>query len=387
MSNAAMADRPSDRPSDLPSDRPSDRPNDRLGVAVIGAGYWGPNLIRNFNASGDWDLVAVCDLDTERARRVVGERSGTEVTARLDDVLARTDVHAVAIATPARTHRAIATAALRAGKHVVVEKPLAESVAEGEEMLRVAAEHDRVLMADHTYCYTPVVMKIRELVESGELGELLFVDSVRINLGLVQPDVDVFWDLAPHDLSILDFVLPGGLRPTGVSAQGADPLGAGKSCVGYLTLPLPNGAMAHVHVNWLSPTKIRQMVIGGTRRTLVWDDLNPQQRLSVYDRGVDLTQQSVDAADRRAATVSYRLGDTWAPALPEHEALGQMVAEFAASIHGHRAPRTDGAAGQRVLGVLDAAAESLRRHGALVDVTDRRSPALPAMERRLQGAM
>ena len=224
-----------------------------------------------------------------------------------------------------------------------------------------------MLMADHTFCYTPVVQKIRDLVAEGALGEILFVDSVRINLGLVQPDVDVFWDLAPHDLSILDFVLPGGLRPAGVAAQGADPLGAGKSCVGYLTLPLPNGAMAHVHVNWLSPTKIRQMVIGGSERTLVWDDLNPQQRLSVFDRGVDLVQQSVDSADRRTASISYRLGDTWAPALPEREALEQMVSEFAASIQEHRAPVTDGHAGLRVLSVLEAAATSLRARGALVD--------------------
>ena len=247
-------------------------------------------------------------------------------------MLSRDDVDAVAIATPARTHHPIAMAALRAGKHVLVEKPLADSVPAAREMVATAEAHGLVLMTDHTYCYTPAVQRIRELVADGSLGEILFVDSVRINLGLIQPDVDVFWDLAPHDLSILDYVLPGGLAPVGVAAQGADPVGAGKACVGYLTLPLPGGAMAHVHVNWLSPTKIRQLVIGGSQRTLVWDDLNPQQRLSVYDRGVDLVQQAVDSADPRSATVSYRLGDTWAPALPEREALGAMVAELAASI-------------------------------------------------------
>ncbi len=339
---------------------------DRLGVAVVGAGYWGPNLIRNFRAADDWDLVAVCDLDTERARRVLGQAPGIDVTADLDEVLAREDVDAVAIATPARTHHAIAEAALRAGKHVLVEKPLAHTREAGQAMVDLARELGLVLMADHTYCYTPAVLAIRDLIARGELGEILFVDSVRINLGLVQPDVDVFWDLAPHDLSILDFILPGGLRPTGVSAQGADPIGAGKACVGYLTLPLAGGAMAHVHVNWLSPTKIRQMVIGGSRRTLVWDDLNPQQRLSVYDRGVDLTQQSVDAVDRTSSQISYRLGDTWAPALPEHEALGVMVAELATSIRSGRASRTDGAAGLRVLSVLEAAACSLAGDGALV---------------------
>lgn len=350
--------------------------SERLGVAVVGAGYWGPNLIRNFRASADWDLVAVCDLDTDRARDVVGDRSGVEVTASLDEVLARDDVDAVAIATPARTHRPIATAALRAGRHVLVEKPLADSVAAGREMVDLARAQGLVLMADHTYCYTPVVQRIAELVEEGALGEVLFVDSVRINLGLVQPDVDVFWDLAPHDLSVLDRILPGGLRPLGVAAQGADPVGAGKSCVGYLSLPLANGALAHVHVNWLSPTKIRRMVIGGSERTLVWDDLNPQQRLSVFDRGVDLVQQSVDSADRRAASISYRLGDTWAPALPEREALAAMVGELAASIREQRAPQTDGGAGLRVLSVLEAAATSLRARGALVDVMSTDQPEL-----------
>ncbi|HTW16426.1 MAG TPA: Gfo/Idh/MocA family oxidoreductase [Nocardioides sp.] len=338
-----------------------------LGIAVVGAGYWGPNLVRNLSVSPDWELLAVCDLDLDRAREVAAGRP-VQVTDSLDELLARDDLDAIAIATPARTHHAIAVAALRAGKHVLVEKPLADSVDAGRAMVELARQQGRVLMADHTYCYTPAVERIRELVAEGALGEILYVDSVRINLGLIQPDVDVFWDLAPHDLSVLDHVLPGGLRPLGVAAQGADPVGAGRPCVGYLSLPLPGGAMAHVHVNWLSPTKIRQMVIGGSERTLVWDDLNPQQRISVYDRGVDLVQQTVDSADRRTASVSYRLGDTWSPALPEREALGAMVREFAASIRGERAPATDGEAGLRVLSVLEAAATSLRARGALVDV-------------------
>ena len=220
-------------------------------------------------------------------------------------------------------------------------------------MVARAAELDRVLMIDHTYCYTPPVQKIRELIAEGDLGEILYVDSVRINLGLVQPDVDVFWDLAPHDLSILDFILPGGLVPSGVAAQGADPLGAGQACVGYLTLPLPGGAIAHVHVNWLSPTKIRQMVVGGSKRTLVWDDLIPAaaaHRLRPRRR-----PRASRCRTRRRANISYRLGDAWAPALPEREALGVMVAEFASAIREGRAPRTDGHAGLRVLDVLESA--------------------------------
>jgi predicted dehydrogenase len=331
---------------------------------VVGAGYWGPNLARNFRSSPEWELAGICDLDRARAETLADTLGGVPVVTDLHELLADPELDAIAVATPARTHHAVVLSALRAGKHVVVEKPLADSRERGLEMVREADDRGLVLMADHTYCYTPAVMKIRELIAEGRLGDILFIDSVRINLGLVQPDVDVFWDLAPHDLSIMDFVLPGGLNPTSAAAQGADPLGAGKSCVGYLSLPLEGGAIAHVHVNWLSPTKIRQMVIGGTKQTLVWDDLNPQQRISVYDRGVDLPRASTSAADRAAATVSYRLGDTWSPALPEREALSSMAAEFAESIRGGRSPRTDGLAGLRVLSVLEAASRSLSSAGA-----------------------
>ncbi|PRZ42502.1 putative dehydrogenase [Antricoccus suffuscus] len=344
-----------------------------VGAAVIGAGYWGPNLVRNFRGSSDWDLVAVCDLDEDRAKRVVGARSTIDIETSLEAVLARDDVDAVAIATPAHTHAPIALAALAAGKHVLVEKPLADTMESAIAMVNAAREAGLVLMTDHTYCYTPAVKYIRDVVASGELGDILYIDSVRINLGLIQPDVDVFWDLAPHDLSILDFILPGGLRPEAVSANGSDPLGAGKACVGYLTMPLASGGIAHVNVNWLSPTKIRQMVVGGSRRTLVWDDLNPQQRISIHDRGVDLTTQAIDGLDpeaRKATSVSYRLGDITVPALPEREALSNMVAEFADSIRGKRAPVTDGDAGVRVLSVLNAVGESLAAGGAPIRPQD-----------------
>jgi predicted dehydrogenase len=338
---------------------------DPLRVAVIGAGYWGPNLARNFRAAPGWDLVAVCDLDAERARHVAGPRSTVDVVTSTDALLARDDLDAVAVATPAATHVGLVLAALDAGKHVLVEKPIAHDGAAARRMVARAAEVDRVLMVDHTFCYTAPVRKIRELVADGSLGDIQYVDSVRINLGIVQPDVDVFWDLAPHDLSILDFVLPGGLLPTGVAAQGGDPLHVGHACVGYLTLPLPGGAIAHVHVNWLSPTKIRRMVVGGSRRTLVWDDLAPQQRLTVYDRGVDLGQS---LPDRTEATVSYRIGDAWAPALQEREALSVMGAELGAAIREHRAPQTDGHAGLRVLDVLESASLSLADGGRTVPV-------------------
>lgn len=346
---------------------------ERLGAAVIGAGYWGPNLARNLSSSPDWDLRVVCDLDLDRARKVAGGSGDVRVTDRLDDVLNDGSVHAVVIATPAFTHADVAIAAFEAGRHVLVEKPLASSYADGQKLVALAEDRGLTLMCDHTYCYTPTVQKIAELIRDGVLGDIQFVDSVRLNLGIVQRDVDVLWDLAPHDLSILDLVLPRDVGWDTVAAQGADPIGAGHACVGYLTLPLSSGAIAHTHVNWLSPTKIRTMVIGGSRRTLVFDDLNPQQRLSIYDRGVDLLSAGdLGEEATRAARISYRLGDMVAPALPEREALGAVVAEFADAIRNHRAPRTDGRSGLRVLDVLESASRSLAAGGQPVALRESR---------------
>jgi predicted dehydrogenase len=338
-----------------------------LGAAVIGAGYWGPNLVRNFQASPEFRLRWLCDLDDERAQRVLGGYSTVRTTTRLRDVLDDETVHCVAVATPAATHHEIVMAALEAGKHVLVEKPLATTFAEGRELVDEADRRGLVLMCDHTYCYTPAVTKIRELVHGGVLGDVHFVDSVRINLGLVQRDVDVLWDLAPHDLSILDFILPDGCQPLAVAAHGADPIGAGRACVAYLTLTLPGGAIAHVHVNWLSPTKVRTTMVGGSKRTLVWDDLHPTQRISVFDRGVDLTpREELGADERREVLVQYRSGDMVAPALPEREALRGVVGELATAVRTGQTPATDGRAGLRVLDILEAASRSLEFRGAVV---------------------
>ena len=338
-----------------------------LGVAIVGAGYWGPNLARNFGASADWDLRWICDLDVERATGVAGRNPGTRVTASLDDVLDDDAVDAIAIATPPSTHGGIGLAALEAGKHVLVEKPLAPSVAEGEKLVTAADVHGLVLMCDHTYCYTPAVHKIRELTHSGELGDIHYIDSVRINLGLVQRDVDVMWDLAPHDISILDFVLPDGVEPVSVAAHGADPIGAGVACVAYLTMPLSNGGIAHVHVNWLSPNKQRATIIGGSRRMLVWNDLDPAQRISMFDKGIELDEGAAGET-RRQRLISYRVGDMIAPALPEYEALGAMVTELAGAIREKRPPRTDGKAGLRVLQLLEAASASMAGGGLLTPI-------------------
>jgi len=344
---------------------------DPIGLAVIGAGYWGPNLVRNAQATEGLRVQALCDLDVDRARRVLGEYSTVPVVGSLDEVLADPAVHAVAIATPASTHLPVAMAALDAGKHVLVEKPLAASYTEGLALVRHAERLGLVLMLDHTYCYTPAVQYLRSLIRSRAIGELQYLDSVRINLGLVQPDVDVLWDLAPHDLSIFDTVLPDDVIPVAVSAQGSDPIGAGRACVAHLTIQLSTGAIAHVHVNWLSPTKVRTMIVGGSARTAVWDDLNPSQRVSVYDRGVDRAEVTEIGVEARAQTIiSYRTGDMVAPALPEREALRAVMVEFTAAIAESRAPLTDGWAGLRVLALLEAASASLARGGGFIPLLD-----------------
>jgi predicted dehydrogenase len=346
----------------------------RLGVAVVGAGYWGPNLIRNFASHARCEVRWVCDLERERAERAVGRHSTIRATDSFSAVLRDESVHVVAIATPTHTHFTMARSALLAGKHVLVEKPLAGSLAEAEELVELADRQSRVLMCDHTYCYTPAVRHIRSLIDDGSLGRLQYLDSVRINLGLVQRDVDVLWDLAPHDLSILDFVLPAACQPLAVSAQGADPLGIGRACVGHITLTLAGGAIAHLHVNWLSPTKVRTTTIGGSRRMLVWDDCNPSQLLRLYDSGVEV-----------GAGVTYRSGDMVAPALPAQEALQGVVSELVASIHEGRRPLTDGGAGLRVLRILDAASQSLRAAGAPVSLEGHRQRMAEMVEMAAAG--
>lgn len=340
-----------------------------IGLAVIGAGYWGPNLVRTALACPSLQLEWLCDIDEDRARSVLGRYTTVRATSSYEEVLSDPDVRAVAVATPAATHFDLVRAALEAGKHVLVEKPLTPSLSEAVKLADIAEQSELALMCDHTYCYTPAVRRIRELIRGGEIGAIQYVDSVRINLGLVQPDIDVLWDLAPHDLSILDFVLPEDVRPVAVAAHTADPIGNGSACVGYLSLWLSNGALAHIHVNWLSPTKIRTTLFGGSRRTIVWDDMNPAARLMVHDRGVDrVSGATLTPDDRRQALISYRLGDIQVPALPEQEALASVLSEFASAILEGRPPLTDARAGVRVLKLLEAATCSADNGGTPVPV-------------------
>jgi predicted dehydrogenase len=340
-----------------------------IGIAVVGAGYWGPNLVRTALATEAFTLRWLCDLDADRAAKVLGRNPTAMPTASYDDVLDDPDVGAIAIATPAATHYDLVRAALDAGKHVLVEKPLTDSVAEAAKVVAQAAEAGLTLMCDHTYCYTSAIARVRQAITSGELGDLRFIDSVRINLGLVQPDVDVLWDLAPHDLSILDFVLPEGVLPVAVAAHATDPLGTGQACLAYLSIWLSNGALAHLHVNWLSPIKVRTTIFGGSRRTIVWDDMSPAARLMIHDRGVDrIPGQPADPDERRQKLVSYRIGDMCVPALPEREALLSVMAEFADAITQRRPAKTDGHSGLRVLRVLEAATLSAETGGRKIKI-------------------
>ena len=344
------------------------RPEDgEVGVAVIGAGYWGPNLVRNFLNCDDTWLWSVCDLDVARAAKVVGKRTSVRVTAELSEILEDERIEAIAIATPAATHLPIAMAAIEAGKHILVEKPLALSTADARTIAEAADAAGLVAMCDHTFCYTPAVTRIGEEIAAGNLGRIQYVDSVRINLGLVQPDTDVFWDLLPHDLSILDSVLPAESRPVSVSAVGVDPIGAGKPCVGYASILLPDDAIAHIHVSWLSPVKIRNVVFGGSLRHLVWNDTDPTQRISTYERGVDIAHID-DDDEQRALMFQYRIGDMHAPALTDAEALQTLVRDFASCIRNGGRPRTDLWQGVRVLEILEAVDRSRSENGALVPV-------------------
>jgi predicted dehydrogenase len=332
-------------------------------VAVAGAGYWGPNLIRNFAACPDTQLVAVCDRDEKRLAKALAGFPGVEGVTQFDELLARSDVDAVAIATPVDTHTPMGVAALQAGKHVLIEKPLASSVRDADQLISAAKQAGRVLMVDHTYVYSGPVQKIKQIIDSGEIGELYFIDSVRINLGMFQHDVNVVWDLAPHDLSILDYLL--GRLPRSLSAFGTCHADGKREIedVAYLNLDFSDGLLASCHVNWLSPVKLRHFIIGGSRRSIVYDDLEPVERVKVYDRGISVNG---DLEARRGVLVGYRTGDVWSPHIPQVEPLAQLVSHFAECIREGKRPLTDGEAGLRIVRILEAAQRSIKAQGGRI---------------------
>jgi predicted dehydrogenase len=340
-----------------------------VGIGVVGCGYWGPNLIRNFFETPGCRVERICDASPDRLAAMQRRYPSVRLSLQFEELLTDPAVDAVVIATPVHTHGPLVKRALEAGKHVLVEKPMTLSVEESEELVALAARLDRTLMVDHTFVYTGAIRRIKELLDTGELGRLYYYDSVRVNLGIVQHDVSVVRDLAAHDFAIMDYLLP--QRPVGVSAMGAAHLPGGLTDVAYLTVQFEDNLLAHFHVNWLSPVKIRQVLVGGDRRMVVYDDIQPTEKVKVYDRGITWTDDPTEA--RREALVAYRSGDVHIPKLDQTEALRNECAHFIECVRTGATPITDGAAGLRTVRLLDAAERSLAAAGAMVTISPTRA--------------
>jgi predicted dehydrogenase len=326
-------------------------------IGVIGYGYWGPNLVRNLMETEGAHVVSCADLRPDRRALAQRRYPTLKVVDDADAIIDDAALDAVVIATPLSTHHEFAKRAVQQGKHVLIEKPMARTAAEAEELIELADAQGVVLMVDHTFIYTGAVRRMKELLTTGELGELYYFDSVRVNLGIFQRDTDVLWDLAPHDLSILTHLIP--RRPKYVAAVGADHVGQGFADMVYLTISFDNSFLAHVHVNWLSPVKVRQTLIGGNRRMLVYDDMEPTEKVRVYDSGINVTTQE----GIYATLVDYRTGDMWAPKLDVREALLVECAHFIDCVRFKKMPWTGGAAGLAVVRLLEAASKSLAAKG------------------------
>jgi len=331
-------------------------------VAVIGAGYWGPNLIRNFASLDEVEGVIACDRDSNRLAKMRKMFPGIETCSDENDAILNPEVAAVAIATPVSTHFDIARRAIEAGKHCFIEKPMTASVAEGEELIELATKKQVTLFVDHTFVYTGAVRKMKEIIESGRLGDIYYFDSVRINLGLFQHDVNVIWDLAPHDLSIMDYLLSE--KPVAVSANGSCHIGNELEDIAYLTLEFNDNLIAHFHVNWLAPMKIRKTLIGGTKSMIIYDDTETSEKVKVYDKGIDVTSRE----GVYNTLVQYRTGDMLSPKLDQEEALAVATRHFFDCVVNNKTPITDGHAGLNVVRVLEASAVSVKNRGRLVEL-------------------
>jgi predicted dehydrogenase len=330
-------------------------------VGVIGYGYWGPRVARNFQGLRECELAAVCDKNPEYLKRAGAAHPRAVLTADVGELLSAGGIDAVAVITPVWTHFDLARQALEAGKHVFVEKPFTATAAQAEELIELAERKRLKIMVDHTFLFTGAVRKIRQLIDEGELGQLYYYDSTRVNLGLFQHDVNVIWDLAPHDLSIMDHLIES--KPEAVVATGQKHLN-GFEDVAYITVYFKNRMIAHLNVNWLSPVKVRMTLLGGEKKMLVWNDLEADEKIKVYDRGVKITNgQSV-----YDLLVSYRSGDMWAPKVDQVEALANETKYFLECIEADRTPFNDGHAGLRVVRLLEAAAKSLAGGGEAVRV-------------------
>jgi predicted dehydrogenase len=330
-------------------------------MGIIGYGYWGPNVTRNFFASRECTVAAVSDTRPEMLRRAKQAYSGLDVTCDAAEITRSPDIDAVAIVTPVWTHFELAKEALENGKHVFVEKPFTSTVAQAEELIELAARKGLKIMVDHTFLFTGAVRKIRQLISEGALGRLYYYDSTRVNLGLFQHDVNVIWDLAPHDLSIMDYLISA--RPEVLIATGQNHLN-GFEDLAYLTMYCSDSMIAHINVNWLSPVKVRTTLIGGQKKMIVWNDLEADEKVRVYDRGVDIT----NGDNTHTLLVSYRSGDMWVPKLPQTEALAAEANYFIECIEKGETPFNDGVAGLRVVRLLEAADKSLKAKGKPVAI-------------------
>ena len=328
-------------------------------VGVIGYGYWGPNIVRNLHSLDTTRVEMVCDKSCSALARVAKTYPSVKTVSDPKDVLTSPQIDAVAVITPVWTHYELAKAALEHGKHVFVEKPFTSNSAQAAELVDLAARKNLKIMVDHTFLFTGAVRKIQELIKCGELGDLYYYDAVRVNLGLFQHDVSVVWDLAPHDLSIMDFLIA--QEAEAVVATGESHLN-GHEDIAFLTVYFPKNVIAHINVNWLSPVKVRTTLIGGQKKMLVWNDVEADEKIKVYDKGVEITT----AEGVREMLVNYRSGDMWSPQIEQVEALRLELGYFADCIMNDKTPFNDGKAGLRVVKILEAAEKSIKKRGELV---------------------
>jgi len=332
-------------------------------IGVIGYGYWGPNLVRNFAETPGIIVDSVADLDPKKLEIVQKRYPGVKTTSRFQDLLESKDIDAIAIATPVNSHFELGMAALKAGKHLWLEKPMTETSEQARKLVDEAEKRKLVLIVDHTFIYTGAVRRMGDMVKSGELGEILYYDSTRINLGLFQRDVSVISDLAVHDFSILDYLL--GEQPVAVSAVGANHFPGTPENLSYITLFYNSGIIAHINVSWLAPVKVRQILIGGSKKMITYDDLEPSEKIKVYDKGISFTDDPQQIYEMR---VGYRTGDMWAPKLDATEALRAEGEHFVDCIENGKAPMTDGYLGLRVVELIEAATRSMKERGRSVQI-------------------
>lgn len=334
-----------------------------IGIGIIGYGYWGPNLVRNFFQTKGAKVQTVCDQRLDRLDLIASRYPSVRLCRDAQQLINDPSVDAVCIATPVSSHFDLALAALRAGKHVLVEKPMTSNVTQASILIEEASKRNLVLMVDHTFIYMGAVRRIKEIIGNGDLGDVYYYDSTRINLGLFQQDVNVIWDLAVHDLSIMDYLLK--CKPRAVSATGLSHVSGQPENVAFLTFFFESNVIAHVNVNWLSPVKLRQTLIGGSKKMIVFDDLHSSEKIRVYDRGITLNSNEENVYQ---TMVGYRTGDMWAPRYTQTEALQEEAAHFIGCIERNEKPITDGEMGLRVVSALEAADQSLRTNGKMVEL-------------------